>query len=451
MLGFTGAREWVYPQSITGTFTTLRRWTFLGLHLILFVTPWILVNGYPALLIDIPSRRLFLFGTIFTASDTFFLLLLLLFLTFALFFFTSLWGRLWCGYACPQTVFLETWIRPLELWIEGDRAQRRRRDRQGWTLDRAWRKGAKWAAFLAVAFLLGMALVSLFVPARELWTGGAGPVAYAFVAILTFLWYWDFTWFREQFCNLLCPYARFQSALTDDETLLIAYDPARGEPRGAGKAAAVEGRCIDCHKCVVVCPQGIDIRDGFQLECIQCARCIDACVSVMDRLGHRTLVEYSSQARAEGKPARALLRPRALVYGGLLAAILTLGLTLLAQRVPFEATVNRVPGSLFTLDLDGYVRNTFLVQITRNSASREPADFTITVEGMEGAQVLAQNVRLASTETRTLPLVVRVPQGSELRRSIPLRVRIQGPEGELVVPTTFMTGASSRESASSGR
>jgi cytochrome c oxidase accessory protein FixG len=444
MLGFAGTREWVYPQSVKGRFTTLRRWTFLALHLILFVTPWIQVNGHPALLIDVPARRLFLFGTIFTASDSFFLLLLLLFLTFALFFFTSLWGRLWCGYACPQTVFLETWIRPIELWIEGDRVQRKRRDGQGWTLDRAWRKGAKWVAFLTVSFVVGMALVSLFVPARDLWTGGAGPLAYAFVAILTFLWYWDFTWFREQFCNFLCPYARFQSALTDEETLLIAYDPTRGEPRGGGKAAAMDGRCIECHKCVVVCPQGIDIRNGFQLECIQCARCIDACVSVMDRLGHRTLVEYSSQARAEGKPER-LFRPRAAVYGGLLVALLALGFTMLAQRVPFEATVNRVPGSLYSLDADGYVRNTFLVQITNNSASLDPVDFHVSVEGIEEAQILAQDVRLASTESRTLPLVVRVRMEGELKRAMPLAVRIRSLQGEILVPTTFMTGATAYE------
>ena len=232
MLGFSGTREWVYPQSIRGRFTTLRRWAFLALHLILFLTPWITVGGHPLLLVDIPARQVFFVGAIYTASDTFFLLLILLFLAFALFFFTSLWGRIWCGYACPQTVFLETWIRPLEIWVEGDRTQRKRRDKGGWTVDRVWRKGAKWAAFLAVSLLLATAIVSYFVPARELWTGRAGQLAYTFVGVFTFLWYLDFTWFREQFCNFLCPYARFQSALTDDETLLVGYDPARGEPRG---------------------------------------------------------------------------------------------------------------------------------------------------------------------------------------------------------------------------
>ena len=308
MLGFSGTREWVYPQSIKGRFTTLRRWTFLALHLILLVTPWIRVGGHPLLLIDIPARQVFLFGAIFTASDSFFLLLILLFAAFALFFFTSLWGRLWCGYACPQTVFLETWIRPLEIWIEGDRAQRKRRDGQGWSFDRVWRKAAKWVAFLAVSSSWPRPSSASSSRPGSCGPGTSGSLAYSFVLVFTALWYLDFTWFREQFCNFLCPYARFQSALTDDETLLIGYDPARGEPRG-GKEAAADGRCIACNKCVVVCPQGIDIRDGFQLECIQCARCIDACVSVMDKLGHRTLVEYTSMAEQEGQNGAAAPAP----------------------------------------------------------------------------------------------------------------------------------------------
>ena len=438
MLGFSGTREWVYPQSITGKYTTLRRWTFLALHVALFLAPWVMVKGHPLLLIEIPTRRVFLFGATFTASDTFFLLLLLLFLAFSLFFFTALWGRLWCGYACPQTVFLESWIRPLEIWIEGDRTTRKRRDQQGWSFDRAWRKLAKWAVFLGVSFLLAMALVSLFVPARELWALQAGPVAHFFVAVLTFLWYWDFTWFREQFCNYLCPYARFQSALTDDETLLIAYDPGRGEPRG-GKGAAEEGRCIACSKCVVVCPQGIDISDGFQLECIQCARCIDACVSVMDKLGHPTLVDYSSLAEAEGKSVRRL-RPRTLVYGGLLAALLVLGLGLVLARVPFEATVNRVPGSLYTVDGDGFVRNTYLLKITNNKVAETPVRYDVSVEGLAGAEVLAQSVELQATETRTLPLVVRMPPNPAMARTLSMEVRVTSPDGELRIPATFKSG-----------
>jgi cytochrome c oxidase accessory protein FixG len=435
----TGSREWVYPQSIQGTFTRLRRWTFLALHVALFVLPWLTLNGHPLLLIDLPHRRVFLFGAIFTPSDTIFLVLLLLFLAFSLFFFTAVFGRLWCGYACPQTVFLESWIRPIELWIEGDRTQRKRRDSMGWTWDRTWRKGVKWSLFLAVSFLLGMAMTSLFAGARPLWTGEASATSYAFVAIFTAFWYLDFTWFREQFCIYLCPYARFQSALTDDETLLVSYDEDRGEPRGPKRGP--EGGCIACQKCVVVCPQGIDIREGFQLECIQCARCIDACESVMSRFEQPTLVRYSSIAVDEGRKARTF-RPRTLVYGGLLTTLTAAAVVLLIGRVPFEASVNRAPGSLFQNDADGFVRNTYLLKITNNEPSPEPVAYEVRVDGIEGAQVLTSAISVPSEGSTTVPLVVRAPLADELARTVPLRVRITSADGELLLPTTFKTGAS---------
>jgi cytochrome c oxidase accessory protein FixG len=302
-LGMSGMREWVYPQSISGSFTTLRRWTFLGLHLALFAAPWITMKGHPLLQVDLPQRRVFLFGAIYTPADTIFLVLLLMFMAFSLFFFTAIFGRIWCGYACPQTVFLESWIRPLETWIEGDRTRRKRRDAGGLSFDKVWRKLAKWSAFAGVSLLLGMAFMSVFAGARPLWTGQASLVSYTLVVIIAGFWYLDFTWFREQFCIYLCPYARFQSALTDDESLLISYDEERGEPRGPRRGP--EGGCIACRKCVVVCPQGIDIRDGFQLECIQCARCVDACESVMSRFHQPTLVRYSSRSSfLGGRPSR---------------------------------------------------------------------------------------------------------------------------------------------------
>jgi cytochrome c oxidase accessory protein FixG len=442
MFGFAQTREWVYPQSIQGRFTTLRRWTFAGLHVVLFVAPWLVVGGYPALQIDLPHRRILLLGSIFTAADTLFLLLLLLFLAFSLFFFTAVFGRIWCGYACPQTVFLESWIRPLELWIEGDRSQRRRRDQAGWSWDRIWRKAAKWGAFLSVALLLAMAMVSLFAGARPLWTGQASGTSYAFVGIFTALWMADFAWFREQFCNYLCPYARFQSALTDDETLLIAYDVPRGEPRGKGRAAAEAGNCISCQKCVIVCPQGIDIREGFQLECIQCARCVDACTSVMEPLGHETLVRYSSIASDEGRPRRTFA-PRTVVYTGLLTALTAVSIVLLFGRVPFEASVNRAPGSLFTQDADGWVRNTYLLKITSKDATPGMHPYHVRIEGLEQAEVLTDSVVLAANETRTVPFVVRLPPlAAAEERTIPFGVRITSQAGDLLLPTTFKTGAS---------
>ncbi|MDH5590931.1 MAG: cytochrome c oxidase accessory protein CcoG, partial [Gemmatimonadota bacterium] len=353
--------------------------------------------------------------------------------------FTAVFGRVWCGYACPQTVFLESWIRPIEMWIEGDRTQRKRRDGRGLSWDKAWRKGVKWVLFLGVSFLLAMAMMSIFAGARPLWMGRASFASYALVAILTGFWYLDFTWFREQFCIYLCPYARFQSALTDDETLLVSYDEPRGEPRD--KSRGPEGGCIGCQKCVVVCPQGIDIRDGFQLECIQCARCIDACQSVMERFDQPTLVRYSSIATDGGKKHRAF-RPRTLTYGMLLTVLTVASTVLLMTRVPFEATVNRAPGSLFQVDQDGYVRNTFLLKISNNAAAREAVTYHVEIDGIEGAELLVQDVSLEGSESRTIPMVVRVSLGTDLQRTVPFHVNVTSSAGELRLATTFKTGVS---------
>jgi cytochrome c oxidase accessory protein FixG len=440
MLGFTRSREWVYPQAVDGYYQRIRRVTFVALHLVMLLAPWITFGGHPLLRVDLPTRRTYLLGQIFTASDTLILVMVALFAAFSLFFFTSLLGRLWCGYACPQTVFLETWIRPIELWIEGDRSKRRWRDQKGLTVDLAWRKVVKWTLFAVVAVFLAMAMMSVFAGARELWTGQAGTVQYALVAIISGLWFWDFTWFREQFCNYLCPYARFQSALTDDETLQIQYNVARGEPRGHGRDVAAAGRCIDCHKCVVTCPQGIDIRDGFQLECIGCARCIDACASVMEQLGHATLVDYGSVAEAQGETVRRL-RPRTVVYGGMLAALAIVFVFLVTSRVPFEASVNRAPGTLFAIDNDGFVRNTYFLSITSNHPGDATVLYTVSIEGLDGAEVLLSPLQLGPTESRTTPLIVRVPLSHGLARTIPMRVRVASPESERFVTTTFKTGA----------
>jgi cytochrome c oxidase accessory protein FixG len=435
MLGFV-ERKWVYEQAVTGPWQRWRKATFAALHLILFVTPWIIVNDNPALRIDLPGRRLSAFGAIFTAADTVFLLLLLLFLAFSLFFFTSLFGRLWCGFACPQTVFLDTWIRPLEEWIEGDWVQRRKRDQAGWSLDRLWRKGLKWTLFLAIALAVAMSFASYFVGARELWSGRGSVLEYSIVGIFTAVWFLDLAWFREQFCNYLCPYARFQSALTDADTLLVHYDTTRGEPRG-GESAKTAGRCIECNKCVFVCPQGIDIRNGFQLECIACARCIDACDIVMGKLGHRTLIEWRSVARARGERRR--VRPRTVLYGGILSGLAAAAVLLMIARVPFDAAVQRAPGSLFTLDPDGYVRNTYLLRITNKVASPDPVPFHVRVEGVPPEDVLVGELSLATTESRTVPLVIRMKARPDLPRTIPIEVHVASPSRDKALDATFKT------------
>jgi cytochrome c oxidase accessory protein FixG len=468
MLGFVGTRRWVYDQHIAGSFQRLRRWTFLGLHLILFGLPWLKVSGNPALLFDLPQRKLYAFGAIFTPKDTLLLMLLTMFLAFALFFFTALFGRLWCGYACPQTVLLDSWVRPVERWIEGEHTTRRRRDAGPWNWDKSWRKAAKWSFFALAAVAVSMSFMSFFVPATTLWAGAASGTAYAFVVVFAGVWFLDFAWFREQFCNFLCPYARFQSVMVDDRTLTIGYDAVRGEPRGDKEAARRDGRCIDCNKCVNVCPHGIDIRDGFQLECIGCARCIDACESVMSKFGHESLVRYGSLvqltyepagggAAAEGSAAarpappstrkRSGVRPRVVAYSLLLLGLLGAMTAIVATRVPFDAGIARAPGSLFTVDDDGYVRNTFLVRIANNApaAAEELLPFRLQVEGLpESAHIVSPDVALHSKESRIVPLVVRLPNEPAVARTLPMKVHVVAPTGERVLDMTFKSGGSER-------
>jgi cytochrome c oxidase accessory protein FixG len=436
---FKTKRQWIYEQKVTGPWQRLRKFTFALLHLILFATPWILIKGSPALLLDLPNRRLYAFGAIFTAADTIFLLLLLLFLAFSLFFFTSLFGRLWCGFACPQTVFLDSWIRPIEAWIEGDWVRRRKRDEGPWTFDRSWRKAVKWSLYLGIALVIAMTFGSYFAGARALWSGQGSTLEYTIVGIFAAFWFLDLTWFREQACNYLCPYARFQSALTDKDTLLVQYNIGRGEPRG-GPQAKEDGRCIECNKCVVVCPQGIDIRNGFQLECIACARCVDACGIVMGKLGHESLIEWGTHASLTAPAtARHWLRPRTFVYAALLTLLLGAGAVLLHRRAPFDAAVQRAPGSLFVLDNDGYVRNTYLLRVTNKAAAEAPVAFHVRVEGLPPQDVIVQDVELATTESRTFPMVIRMKASANLPRTIPIEVHISSPSHDVELDATFKT------------
>lgn len=438
-------RQWVYPLKVKGTYQRIHRYVSGGLFAVLLVTPWIEIGGHPALLADLWARRLYVAGNIFTPRDTIFLVLIGLFVAFSLFFFTSLYGRMWCGYACPQTVFLEELIRPIEERIEGSRGKRMARDRGPWTVDKAWRKALKWTVFAGVAGFVSMSLASIFVRPMVLWTGQAPASAYAVTASIGAMLFIDFAWFRDQFCSYLCPYARFQGALTDDQSLVIQYDTVRGEPRGNKRkqkalAAAGEpsGGCIDCKKCVSVCPQGIDIRNGYQLECINCARCVDACEDVMGRLGQPSLVRYSTAAEDRGEQRR-VLRPRTVAYGVLLTGIAATFFGLLLTHHEIDATVNRAPGSLYTIDEDGFIRNTFLLQVENNHGGPNdpPTDFAVSISGLDGAELVIPPLALESGESRKVPLVIRVPLDAVEARTVPMVVEVSTAFDTITVETTF--------------
>lgn len=328
-----GSRVYLYPSEVRGHYKS-RRVLFQTLLLFVFLAlPWVRLGGRQALLLDVAERKFSVFGLLFWAHDAPMLLFLLGGFALSLAFATSVWGRVWCGWACPQTVFIERVFRQIEKWVEGDSVTRRRRDTGPFSWDYAWRKGAKWAGFLGASLIITHSFLAYFVGSDKIlgmMTRAPSENWGSFMVILvtTAIILFDFGWFREQFCIVACPYGRFQSVLLDSKSMIVAYDSKRGEPRGKGEG--VRGDCVDCSRCIQVCPTGIDIRRGQQMECVACTACMDACDDVMSRLHKpKGLIRYTSLAQlTQGLSAATRitpLRPRSAIYL-LLIALLAGGL-----------------------------------------------------------------------------------------------------------------------------
>ncbi len=382
-----GRRKWVYPTEVVGFFKKRRTAVAVVLLLIYLSLPWIVISGNQAVFLDIQNRRFVLFGTTFWATDTRFLALLLFSLGLSLFFFTSLFGRVWCGWACPQTVFLEFLFRPVEQWIEGPAQRRKSLDAEPWSLRKLRIKALKYLAFAFIAWVMASTFLAYFVGRARLvsmmsdypWHNWSTFVlTLIFMAAILF----EFGWFREQFCTVLCPYARFQSVLLDDTSLVISYDTARGEPRGKagkGKDESAKGDCIDCGLCVRVCPAGIDIRNGLQLECVQCTACLDACDSIMSKIGRPLgLVRYATERGLRGEKVK-IVRPRVLIYGGILAVLLTTLAVLLSSRNLSEAVIlHSRADALFVIQPNGLISNH--LELHLGNKSEEPRAFSVSIE-----------------------------------------------------------------------
>lgn len=371
-----GSRNVLQPADARGRWHTRKNWVFALLIAIYVVVPWIQIGGHPALRLDVPNRTAYLVGHTFTREDFYLVFFLLTGFGFGLFAVTAVFGRVWCGYACPQTVFLEGVYRRIERWLEGGRNERMKRNQGPWTFDKTWRKVVKQFAYLAITLLITHTALAYFLPVEELvpaiLSGPAGHwLAFTWTIAATAVVYFDFAWFREQFCVIICPYGRLQSALIDDDTIVVGYDKSRGEPRGAkGKA---EGDCIDCGSCVNVCPTGIDIRNGLQMECIGCTNCIDACDSIMQQVGRAEgLVRYDSLRGFDGRKHR-WLRPRLFLY--LVLAII--GLVVFAfsasGRSSFDATVLRARGMPYTIEGDR-IQNVFTIHLRNKSLEKTEYD-----------------------------------------------------------------------------
>jgi cytochrome c oxidase accessory protein FixG len=432
----------VYPRRVSGRFRRARSLISLVLQVILFAGPWLQWHGRQAILFDLARRRFYFFSVAFWPQETYFVHIILVFLAILLFVSTAVAGRMWCGYACPQTLLTDSFV-AVEHFFERDRASMMRLDRAPWTRDKLARKMGKWAVWTGMAVWLGITFVAYFVPARqlliELMTGQAAISTLVVVAFFAMAALFDFGWFREQMCVYACPYARFQGAMFDANTLIVGYDRARGEPRGKARDNS-KGDCVDCTMCVQVCPTGIDIRNGLQLECIACTSCLDACDSVMDRLGRpRGLIRYSSENALEGKPTQ-LLRPRVLVYAGMLAALATLFAVLLAHRSLLAVDVVREPGAP-TRTADGMIANLYTINLMNKDF--EPHVVRLGVEDVAGARVVAPQNPLTLPPDTAVPVrafIVHEPAGMGLVTHLQVTAHDVGnPAFSARAPASFLT------------
>ncbi len=408
-------REKIYPKMVSGRFQkwrTLSVWLLLGLY---YGTPWLTWGDRQAILFDLPARKFHILGITFWPQDFIFLTLLLIIAALALFFFTAIAGRLWCGYACPQTVWTQAFVW-MERLVEGDRNQQIKLDKAPWTAKKIVKKSIKHSLWIVFAFFTGYTFVGYFTPIKELSVEiinlQTGPWETFWVLFYSFATWGNAGRLREQVCIYMCPYARFQSAMFDKDTLIIAYDADRGESRGSRKRgqdyqASGLGDCIDCYQCVHVCPTGIDIRDGLQHECIACAACIDACDNIMDKMNYpKGLIRYTSQNKEEGAQTQ-VIRLRTILYAGLIVVVSGLFLLSLWFRMPLELDIIKDRNRLYLTNSEGMIENVYKLRVLNKDQA--PHDFAVQITGLKQAQLQA-------------PSKFSVPAGGVLQ--VPVRVSL---------------------------
>jgi cytochrome c oxidase accessory protein FixG len=440
-------RKRIHPRAVSGWFAGWRWALVWATQLVFYGLPWLTWGDRPLVLFALEDRRFFIFGLVFYPQDFIYLTGLLIVSALSLFLFTAVAGRLWCGYACPQTVYTEIfmWI---ERTIEGDRNARIKLDRSPWNTQKILKRGSRHLAWIAVALWTGISFVGYFTPIRtllnEIATLSLGPWELFWVLFYSFATWGNAGFMREQVCKYMCPYARFQSAMFDRDTLIITYDSARGEPRGS-RPRNVDpktqglGSCIDCGICVEVCPTGIDIRKGLQYECIGCAACIDGCNQVMDRMNYpRGLIRYTTTRALESGLDRAaiwkrVLRPRVLIYTAILTLITVSVAVTLALRTPFKADIIR-DRMLSRIVEDGMIENSFGLQISNSSEAARR--FRVSVTGVEGIRLAGTTeFEVGGAAVRRVPLSVRLEPGLGQPGSNPIRFEVEAADspGQVVV------------------
>jgi len=438
MVSLYAAREKIYPRSVSGIFSNWRWITVWITQIVFYGLPWLEWNARQAVLFDLEARRFYIFSLVLYPQDFIYLTGLLVISALALFLFTAVAGRLWCGYACPQTVYTEIFLW-IEKKVEGDRSARMRLDKADFSAQKVGKKWLKHALWIGFALFTGFTFVGYFTPIRELaalsLAASLGPWQTFWVFFYGFATYGNAGFMREQVCKYMCPYARFQSAMFDKDTMIVTYDEKRGEPRGprskkADPLALGLGSCIDCTLCVQVCPTGIDIRKGLQYECIGCGACIDVCDEVMDKVGYpRGLVKYSTQnGIAQGwntsQMIKRAFRPRVLVYTGILVAITLAVMVSLFMRKPLKVDVIRDRGALARMVEQGRIENVFRLQIM--NATESTQRYVITVSGLPGVTIASESeVEVLATEVRSAAIRVQIPPDGATPGSHPIQFAIR--------------------------
>jgi cytochrome c oxidase accessory protein FixG len=425
LVSLYASRQKIYPRSVAGFFSKWRWLTVWITQIVFYGLPWLQWNARQAVLFDLEARRFYIFGLVLYPQDFIYLTGLLVISALALFLFTAIAGRLWCGYACPQTVYTEIFLW-IEKKVEGDRSARMRLDQSNLSAQKFGKKWLKHGLWILFALWTGFTFVGYFTPIRELaalsLAASLGPWQTFWIFFYGFATYGNAGFMREQVCKYMCPYARFQSAMFDKDTMIVTYDEKRGEPRGprskkADPAALGLGACVDCTLCVQVCPTGIDIRKGLQYECIGCGACIDVCDEVMDKVGYpRGLVKYSTQnGMANGwssaQMIRRAFRPRVLVYTGILLLITVAVMVSLYLRTPLKVDVIRDRGALARMVEKGRIENVFRLQVM--NATESTQRYRISVSGLPDIAIASESeVEVLPTEVRSAVLRVQIPPGA---------------------------------------
>jgi len=418
----------IYQREVSGRFQRLRVWGNLALLAGYFITPWLNWGERQLVWFDLPERQFHILHMTFWPQDFFLLAFLLIIAAFGLFMVTVFAGRVWCGYTCPQTVWTQMFVW-LETRFEGPRHKRIRLDSGPWTPAKFARKAGKHASWALLALFTGLTFVGYFTPIRallpEFVTGTAHWQAYLWIMIFAVLTYLNAGWMREKVCIYMCPYARFQSVMFDEDTKIVSYNPARGEPRGKKQPDNAVGDCVDCGLCVQVCPTGIDIRDGLQYECIGCALCIDACDSIMDKLDRPTgLVSYTTENELEGKTTHTL-RPRLVGYA--VAMVLMIGAfsALLATRSVVEVALDRDRNVLFSEALNGDVGNDFQLSILNKQPI--PVTYELALSGRPGARLVApETIQVAVGERVTVGIQIELAPQKVVQARLPFTLEVSG-------------------------